>query len=229
MGFIFPFKAKVINLEAINENVVLLKTEKPSRFNFKRGQVVDMSVDQPGMELSVASFTIANSPNDEYLEFIIKVYQRKDGVTHAISELETNDYVQISYAWDSYSYKGGGTFIAAGAGITAFWPIFKSMDLSGVDVTQEHRLIYADKTKKDVLYHKQLQNIFRDKLSVILSRSHTKTLSFGRIDKNYLLEIVKNTEQYFYVCGPKNFEVEVKTHLLTIGVSQNNIQTGYKV
>lgn len=229
MEFIFPFKAKVLSLSTINEDVVLLKTEKPSIFNFKRGQVVDMSIDKPGFELSVGSFTIANTPADEHLEFIIKIYHRKEGLTNAISELKTEDCVQISYPWDSYSYKGSGTFIAAGAGITAFWPIFNSMDQNGVDVTQNHRLIYADKTKKDVLYHKQLKQIFRNKLSVILSRSKTKTLPFGRIDRDYLLNMIKNPEQYFYVCGPKNFEVEVKTHLLTIGVSQNNIQTGYKL
>jgi len=229
MEFIFPFKAKVLSLSTINEDVVLLKTEKPSIFSFNRGQVVDMSIDKPGFELSVSSFTIANTPTDEYLEFIIKVYHRKEGLTNAISELKIDDCVQFSYAWDSYSYMGSGTFIAAGAGITAFWPIFNSMGQNGVDATQNHRLIYADKTKKDVLYPKQLKEIFRDKLSVILSRHHTKTFSFGRIDKNYLMDIVKNTEQYFYVCGPKDFEVEVKTHLLTIGVQKNNIQTGYKL
>jgi|SRR5690554_1328836 len=228
MGFIFPYKTKVISVMALNNDVVLLKLEKPSRFRFELGQVVDLSIDKPGYELSVASLTIANTPADDYLEFIVKIYHRK-GLTEGISQLKPNDIVQISYAWNSYAYKGGGTFIAAGAGITAFLPIFETIKNNGVDVQGEHRLIYADKSKNDVLYYNKLKKIFNNKLSVILSRAKSRNLPFGRIDKDYLSQIISSTEQYFYICGPRKFEEDVQSHLVTIGVKRGNIQTGYKV
>ena len=228
MGFIFPYKTKVLAVTTINDDVVLLQIQKPFGFKFQLGQVVDLSLDKPGYELSVASFTIANTPTDDYLEFIVKVYHR-NGLTEGISKLQPEDSVQVSYAWDSYAYKGSGTFIAAGAGITAFLPIFETIKYNGVDVKQEHRLIYADKSKNDVLYYKKLKGMFSNKLSVILSRAKSKNLSFGRVDTDYLSKIISSTEQYFYICGPKKFEEDVKSHLVTIGVNRRNIQTGYKV
>lgn len=228
MGFIFPFKAEVINIGIVNDNVVSLRIEKPFGFEFELGQVVDMSIDKPGFELSVASFTIANVPTEDHLKFIIKVYPRK-GLTEAISKLQCGDKVQISYAWDSYAYKGGGTFIAAGAGITAFLPIFETIKDRGIDVKQKHSLIYADKSKNEVLYYNKLKGMFNNKLSVILSRAKFKNLPFGKIDADYLSKIIGSTEQYFYVCGPRKFEEDVKSHLVTIGVESHNIQTGYKV
>lgn len=228
MGFIFPYKIKVVSVRAINEDVVLLRIEKPFGFKFELGQVVDLSIDKPEYELSVASFTIANTPMDEHLEFIVKVYSR-NGLTAGISKLQPEDIVQISYAWNSYAYKGGGTFIAAGAGITAFLPIFETIKENGIDVKQEHRLIYADKSKNNVLYYKKLKGMFCNKLSVILSRAKSRNLSFGRIDTDYLAKTIFNTEQYFYICGPRKFEEDIKSHLVTIGVNQVNIQTGYRV
>ena len=228
MGFIFPYKTKVISVNPLNDNVVLLQIEKPPRFSFEFGQVVDLSIDKPGYELSVASFTIANTPTADYLEFVIKVYHHK-GLTEGISQLQPEDIVKLSYAWDSYAYKGGGTFIAAGAGITAFLPIFETIKDNSGDVMQEHSLIYADKSKNDVLYYKKLKGMFNNKLSVVLSRAKSKNLSFGKIDTDYLSKTIFDTEQYFYICGPRKFEENIKSHLVTIGVNQGNIQTGYKV
>jgi NAD(P)H-flavin reductase len=228
MGFIFPHKSKVINITAINHDVVLLRTTKPFKFEFQVGQAVDLSIDKPGYELAVAPFTIANAPTDDYVEFIIKIYTKAEGLTKGISELLPNDIVQLSKAWDSYTYKGSGTFIAAGTGITPFLPIFKEMKEKGIDIKKEHKLIYANKTKADILFYTKLKRLFSAKLSIILSRAKSTNLHFGKIDKDYLLRFIQNTDQYFYVCGPKKFEEEVKSHLITIGVKQHRIQTGYK-
>lgn len=228
MGFIFPYKSKVISISTLNDDILLLKLEKPFGFKFKLGQVVDLSIHKPGYELAVATFTIANNPTDIHLEFIVKVYHRK-GLTEGISQLQPNDIVQISYAWDSFSYKGNGTFIAAGAGITAFLPIFETIKVNRIDVKQEHRLIYADKSKNDVLYYKRLKEMFSNNLSVILSRSKARNLAFGRIDLDYLSKIISTTQEYFYICGPRRFEEDVKSHLIRIGVKRRNIQTGYNI
>jgi ferredoxin-NADP reductase len=228
MGIIFPHKAKVISVSTINHDVILLQVAKPWKFDFNIGQAVDLSIDKPGYELAVAPFTIANVPTDDYLEFVIKISPHTDALTQGIALLQPNDIVQLSFAWDSYAYKGSGTFIAAGTGITPFLPIFSSMENDGIDLKKEHMLIYANKTKKDVLYYKKLKQLFSTKLSVILSRTKSKNLQFGKIDKEYLVNLVQSTEQHFYICGPKQFEEDIKTHLITIGVQQGNIQTGYK-
>jgi len=87
MGFIFPNKSKVLEVTKINHDVVSLKIVKPFKFQHKVGQVVDLSIDKPGFELAVATFTIVNLPTDNHLEFIIKVYNNFNGLTKGISEL----------------------------------------------------------------------------------------------------------------------------------------------
>lgn len=152
MGIKFPHKGKVISVTTLNHDVILLQITKPFKFEFKIGQAVDLSIDKSGYELAVAPFTIANVPTDDHLEFIIKICPSTNGLTQGIAKLQFNEIVQLSFAWDSYTYQGGGTFIAAGTGITPFLPIFKNMSENGIDIKLEHRLIYANKTKSDVLY-----------------------------------------------------------------------------
>lgn len=182
MGIIFPHKAKVISVITINHDVMELLITKPFKFDFSIGQAVDLSIDKPGYELAVAPFTITNIPSDDHLDFIIKVLPSADALTQGIAKLQPNDIVQLSMAWDSYAYKGSGTFIAAGTGITPFLPIFKKIAISGIDIKQEHRLIYANKTKKDILYYKKLKQLFSSNLSVVLSRAKSKNLHFGKIE-----------------------------------------------
>lgn len=228
MSFTFPHKAKVISVTAINHDVILLQITKPFKFEFNVGQAVDLSIDKPGYELAVAPFTITNVPTDDHLEFIIKVCPTINGLTQGIADLKPNDIVQLSFAWDSYSYKGKGTFIAAGTGITPFLPIFRNIENEGIDLKQDHTLIYANKTKKDILYYKKLKALFSSKLSVVLSRTKTKDFQFGKVDKDYLMNLVSSTEQNFYVCGPTQFEQDIKSHLITLGVRKRDIQTGHK-
>lgn len=229
MGLIFPYQSKVLNLTSINHDVLSLRITKPRNFEYNTGQVVDLSIDKSGYELSVASFTIANKPTDNYLEFIIKVYPRKKGITEAISELQPNATIQLSEAWDSYKYAGSGTFIAAGAGITAFLPLFKEFRDKGINIQNEHKLIYANKTKDDILFHKELKQLFSSKLTLVLSRNKLKNVYYGKIDENYLSKYIQNMEEKFYICGPKRFEKNIKEYLITSGVSQNHIQTGYEL
>lgn len=228
MGIIFPYKSYVLSLTVINHDVLSLKITKPWNFEFSIGQAVDLSIDKPGYELAVAPFTIANTPTDDYLEFVIKIYPTENGLTKGVSQLVKNDTVQLSKAWDSYKYDGSGTFIAAGTGITPFLPIFSDMQKKGIDVKKEHCLIYANKTKDDVLFYNRLKQLFSSKLSLILSRAKCRSHHFGKIDKDFLLKFIQNTEQQFYVCGPKKFEEDIRAYLITIGVNQDYIQTGSK-
>lgn len=227
MGLIFPHKSKVLKVEVINHDVLSLQIGKPWGFEFEIGQAVDLSIDKQGYELAIAPFTIASVPKNDYLEFIIKVYPDKNSLTKGIAELLPNDTVLLSKAWDSYKYNGNGTFIAAGTGITPFLPIFVAIQENGIDIKNEHKLIYANKTKEDVLFYTELKQLFHCKLALILSRKKSKNFHFGKIDKDFLVKFIKNTEQMFYVCGPITFEEDIKTHLLEIGVNQNYIQTGY--
>ncbi|MGM5470615.1 FAD-binding oxidoreductase [Flavobacteriaceae bacterium LMO-SS05] len=228
MKLIFPYRTQLIKKEQLNHNVFSFKLEKPYHYHFKVGQAVDLSIDKPGYELDVAPFTIANLDEDSFLEFIIKIKPDTESLTYGMSQLVPGDVLQISEPWDSYTYKGEGVFIAAGTGITPFLPIINDLKKKGKDVKHQHKLIYANRSKKDILFRPKLKRIFGESFINVLSQSKSKTSIFGRIDRNLLVSHISTFNQNFYICGPKSFEENVTGSLLSLGINKEYIQTGFK-
>lgn len=226
-GFIFPYRVKVLHKQEINHNVICFHIQKPYGYTFTPGQAIDLSIDQPGYELEVAPFTIINAKESPFLELYIKINPRKDSLTHGLASLDNGAILQITEPWDTYKYKGPGVFIAAGSGIIPFIPIFKGLVGSG-DFIKDHALIYANKENEDILFKSELKRLFGENYINVLSVSKaTNTLS-GRVDFLFLKERIKNLNQYFYICGPKRFEEDIRKCLIHLGVKIRRIQTGYK-
>ena len=227
-GFMFPYRAKVLHKQEINHNVMRFQIEKPYGYMFTPGQAIDLSIDQPGYELDVAPFTIINDMESSVLELIIKIRPGKKSLTYGLAGLDNGAVLQITEPWDTYKYKGNGVFIAAGSGIIPFIPILKQVATSGVDLKKDHALIYANKRKEDILFNSELKQFFGKNYTNILSAAKERNMKSGRVDFNFLEEQIKNLNQYFYICGPKIFEQEVRSNLLKLGVKKRHIQTGYK-
>lgn len=226
-GFIFPYRAKVLHKQEINHNVIRFHIQKPSGYTFTPGQAIDLSIDQPGYELEIAPFTITNTKESPFIELFIKINPRKDSLTHGLASLDNGAILQITDPWDTYKYNGGGVFIAAGSGITPFIPIFNKLASSDTFI-KDHALIYANKEKGDILFKSELQRFFGKNHINILSTSKARNMVSGRIDFPFLKEQIENLNQYFYICGPKRFEEDIRKCLIQLGAKRKNIQTGYK-
>lgn len=226
-GFIFPYRAKVLHKQEINHNVICFQIQKPYGYTFTPGQAIDLSIDQPGYELEVAPFTITNTKESPFLELYIKINPRKDSLTHGLASLDNGAILQITEPWDTYKYKGSGVFIAAGSGITPFIPIFNELVNSGTFI-KDHTLIYANKGKEDILFKSELKRLFGENYINVLSTSKAQNMASGRIDFLFLKERIKNLNQYFYICGPKRFEEDIRKCLIQLGAKRRCIQTGYK-
>ncbi len=227
-GFIFPYTTRLLKKEKVNHNVVRFSVQRPFGFNFIPGQAVDLSIDQPGCELEVAPFTIISAEDDPYLEFIIKIRPNKDSLTYRLSALRPGAVIQLSRPWDTFEYRGQGHFIAAGTGIVPFMPILDYIQRFGPEFTESHLLVYATKSKEDVLFEKRLRRMLGNNFITRLSSPTASAKLPGRIDLGFLQSIIKKNDQYFYICGPKPFEFDIMTHLMKMGVDQKRIQTGYK-
>ena len=131
----------------------------------------------------------------------------------------------ITDAWDSFVYNGYGTFIAAGSGITPFVPLLRT--LKEKNKIEGHSVIFANRMKRDIILKSELKEILGNRFYNILSRDHLSEYSFGRVDSNYLEQIISTTHQNFYLCGPDPFLESVKTDLLKLGVKKKLIQTVY--
>ena len=113
-----PYKLPIIDIQPITHDVKQFTLSKPDNYSFTPGQATEVSIDKNGWRDEKRPFTFTSLPEEEKLEFIIKIYNDHDGVTNQLNTLTTNDHLIIDDPWGTIQYQGKGTFLAGGAGVT---------------------------------------------------------------------------------------------------------------
>jgi ferredoxin-NADP reductase len=137
---------KIISIEHSTHDVLHIVTDKPKGMDFAPGQATEISIDKEGWQNEGRPFTFTSLPTDDFLEFVIKTYPSHKGVTDELLDLKAGDTLIVNDVFGAIAYKGEGTFIAGGAGITPFISIFR--DLKTHNKLGDNKLIFANKTKK---------------------------------------------------------------------------------
>lgn len=212
------YTVRILEIELISHDVKKFVVEKPKGYIFIPGQNTKIKIE--GYE-KAKSFTMTSLPEDISLEFMIKVYNERDGFTKKIGEFKPGDSIVIEDATGDKAYKEKGIFIAAGTGITPFISVFRQLRKDGK--LKGNQLIFSNKTYDDVFNNIELGDMFRDKYFKVLTREEVEGFYYGRIDEEFLRSIIKDIGQYFYLCGPKIFCIEVRKILEKIGVESDNI------
>lgn len=207
----------------LNHNVIQLNVTKPDDYSFTPGQATEVSILKNGWEDKKRPFTFTSLPTDKHLEFTIKVYNSHDGVTEQIGKLEKGDQLLINKPWGAIRYKGSGTFIAGGAGITPFLPILKQLETE--NKAFGHKLFFGNKKEKDTFLKKRLSEILGDDFINVLSEEDRDEFHHGHINADFIKDNLKNLKQYFYVCGPPKMIEHVIDELNSIGVEKELIVT----
>ena len=102
---------KIDSIYKIIHDVLRVVTTKPLNFNFIPGQASEISVNKPGWTEEKRPFTFTCLPEDDYLEFTIKTYPERYGVTSQILQLKKNDTLILNDVFGAISYKNEGVFI----------------------------------------------------------------------------------------------------------------------
>ncbi|MEK6945442.1 MAG: FAD-binding oxidoreductase [Nanoarchaeota archaeon] len=205
----------------VSHNVKSFIVEKPNGYRFMPGQAADVSINKPGFEMKKRAFTICGLNDDLVLEFTIKKY--KDGVTEKLHELKPGDELIIEDPFGTISYKGKGVFIAGGAGVTPFIAI--SRQLKKENKLDGNTLIFSNKKKEDILFEKELVDMFKENLVLVLTEEKKKGYEYGKINKKFLKDRIKDFGQHFYICGPPFFVKDIKNSLLELGAEEDFIIT----
>ncbi|WP_130286924.1 FAD-binding oxidoreductase [Aquimarina brevivitae] len=211
------------HIEHVNHNVLRIVTDKPKGYDFRPGQATELSIKKDGWKDKNRPFTFTSLPEDDRLEFTIKVYPARDGVTDRLEGLEVGDELIISDAWGAIEYKGPGTFIAGGAGITPFIAIFK--DLVYKDEIQDNTLLFSNKKERDIIYKNNLEAWLGKDVHFVLSEESKEEYDSGHIDAEILKKYNLNTAKPVYLCGPPEMEDAIKADLIKLGVSDDLIVT----
>lgn len=156
MAHILTIKA----IENLTPDVLRIVTTKPKRISYKPGQAVDLSINQPDWKDELRAFTFTSLEEDNNLEFTIKTYSERNGMTHELTKLKAGDELIIQHPFGSITYKGPGVFIAGGSGITPFLAIFKMLERNRA--IGENKLIFGNRTQKDIISEEYLGKLFRE-------------------------------------------------------------------
>ena len=213
--------ARITSIQKITPDVLQIQTEKPAGIEFKSGQAVDMSINKEGWEKEVRPFTFTTLPEDDFLEFTIKTYPAHNAVTNELLQLVPGDELLLGDVFGDISYKGKGIFIAGGAGITPFIAIFRQ--LKQKDETAGNKLIFANKTKADIIQEQYFKEILGNDFINILSGEKIEGYENGYINEALIRKNINDTNQYFYLCGPPPMMDAVIKQLHSIGINDDHI------
>ncbi|MDY0006284.1 MAG: hypothetical protein RBS22_05620, partial [Spongiibacteraceae bacterium] len=118
-------------------------------------------------------------------------------------------------------YQGEGTFIAGGAGVTPFIAILR--DLRAKHAIGDNRVIFANKTRKDIILHEELREMLGDQLVNILSKEKTADYPCGQVSAEFINQHCGSLDKYFYVCAPPPMMEAVQKHLAALNVAEDRI------
>lgn len=212
---------KIQSIDKLTHDVVKIVTRKPSGYNFTSGQATEISINKNSWQEERRPFTFTCLPTDDYLEFTIKTYPAHKGVTNELLQLKKDDELILHDVFGAISYKGEGVFIAGGAGVTPFISIFRH--LQSKNEIGKNLLVFANKTKADIILEKEFKDLLGDAFINILSDEKVEGYHQGMVSEDFLKSIISNFHQQFYVCGPPPMMNAVLEQLTNLGVGENAV------
>ena len=212
---------KIKYIQKITPDVLQIKTNKPEDLKFLPGQATELFINQNAWEDEGRPFTFTSLPEDDDLEFIIKSYPSHNGVTDKLLDLKKGDELLQNEVFGNIYFREEGTFIAGGAGLTPLIAILR--DRHKHNSNENNKLIFANKTKDDIILKDELEKMLGDNFINILSKENSKEYAHGHIDADFLNKYIDNKNQKFYVCGPEKMIESVVDSLKSIGVKKDDI------
>lgn len=209
---------KIESVGKITHDVLRIVTHKPAGYNFKPGQATEVAINKPGWDERKKPFSFTCLPEADYLEFTIKTYPLHKGVTNELLTLKKDDELILHDVWGAITYTKEGVFIAGGAGVTPFIAIFR--DLKAKNEIGHNSLLFANKTKADIILENEFRAILGAAFINILSDEKAEGYPHGFITEDFLKENITDFNQQFYICGPPPMVEMVTKQLEHLGVGK---------
>ena len=205
------YPVRILSVMPVTHNVRRFKVEKPAGYHFIPGQATEVAINKPGWEEERRPFTFTSLNEWDHLEFTIKIYNDHPGVTRQLGLLQPGDELLLHDVWGAIHYKGEGTFIAGGAGVTPFIAIFRQLQHEGQ--LGNNRLIFSNRTKADIILEQEFSAMLGPRFINTLTDEAAPGYDHRKIDEAYLREKIDRFDQQFYVCGPDPMVQDLKALL----------------
>lgn len=212
---------KIKSINKVTPDVLQILTEKPPSYTFIPGQATDISINNSDWKDEKRPFTFTCLPENNYIEFIIKTYPSHQGVTNQLLQLNKDDELILHDVFGDISYKGEGVFIAGGAGVTPFISIFRY--LQSKNEVANNKLIFANKTKADIILEEEFKSLLGKNFINILSDENIDGYANGHITEDFLEANIGDFNKNFYVCGPPPMMDAIEKMLANLHVNERLI------
>lgn len=176
------------------------------------------------------SYSIASSPNEDHMEFMIEMINGK--FTSLLANLKVGDEIYVSEPRGAFTYQPDSQhsdlFLAAGIGIAPFFSMLRF--LRSRNLKRNIYLFYSIKHKEDIVNSSELQS-YEDiglKLVYTVTRDHGDNNwngERGRIN----MQMIKNHVEDFasstvYLCGGIKFVKDIVEELKSEGIKDEQIK-----
>ena len=136
-------------------------------------------------------------------------------------QLKKYDDLILHDVFGAIAYKSEGLFIAGGAGVTPFIAIFRY--LKSKNEIGNNKLIFANKTKDDIILADEFKSLLGDKFINVLSDEDVKGYLHGYITGNILKANIADVYKNVYVCGPPPMMDAIGKFLSNLHVDEKSI------
>jgi hypothetical protein len=215
------YVVKILKTESLTHDVKRFEIEKPLGYTFIPGQATEVAINKQTWKHERRPFTFTSLNGSPNLEFVIKRYPAHKGVTDAIHQLSAGNELLIHDVWGAIKFKGNGIFIAGGAGITPFIAILRQLHKD--NKIQDNQLIFSNKTQDDIILRAEFENMLGSNYINVITQEKVEGIRNKRIDKVFLLEMVRDFNRPFYVCGPDKFVNDITDMLVQLGAGVENM------
>ncbi len=89
-------RVKIRAIEHLTHDVLHIVTDRPAAAHFLPGQATEIFLDKDGWQEAGRPFTFTCLPDSDYLEFMIKTYPARQGVTNELLSLKAGDQLIVN-------------------------------------------------------------------------------------------------------------------------------------
>lgn len=207
-------------IEPVTHDTHHLVFDRPEGFEYTPGQGVELHVLKDGWEDEGRPFTPVTLPHEPTLEFVIKSYPDRHGVTEQIGKMQPGDEVKMKGPFGAISDHGPGVFIAGGAGVTPMIAVLRKQ-LHDKGTLEGSTLVFANKTEKDIIWRDKFEAMKGLNTAFIVDEAGGDVPQ-QCLERDYLSQFV-GPRSRCYLCGPPPMMKAVRKALDDLGVKDENI------
>ena len=228
---------KLINRETVAEGTMMFIFEKPSGFEFKPGQAMDLTLINPpetDEEGNIRTFSVLSAPFENNVAVATRM--RDTAFKRVLKNLPFGTEIKYDGPYGSFTlhknFSKPAVFIVGGIGITPFYSILKTA--AKEQLPHKIFLFYSNRRPEDAAFLEHLEKlqdenpnyVFIPTMDGLEKSKHIWEGEKGVITKEMLKRYISEPLNcIFYSAGPPRMVKAMMNILSDMGIDEDNIRT----